>query len=80
MAAAAGGYVFATVLSIWLSRVLPGRAATALMVALLSSFVLYAAAVLWVFAARTAARAWLGLALPVVLFGAWAWLLAPAAS
>lgn len=73
VAAVLGGYGFATVMSIWLARTLPVRPASALVTALLASFLLFAIAAIWAFAARTATRAWVGLVLPTVLFGAWAW-------
>jgi len=73
VAAILGGYIFASIVALLLARILPVPAADALMVALLMSFLLYALAVLWVFAARTASLAWLGLALPALLFGVTAW-------
>jgi hypothetical protein len=43
-----------------------GRA-DAVMASTLFSFTVYTCAVLWVFAARSAARAWLGLLLPAAM-------------
>jgi hypothetical protein len=45
------------------------------MAGMLLSFAVYAAAILWVFAALTARRAWLGVLLPVGVCGALSWLL-----
>lgn len=67
LAAVAGGYCLASILAILLARSLPLPAASALMTALLLGFLLHAAAVIWVFAARTALRAWVGLLVPAVL-------------
>ncbi len=74
-AAIGGGYLFATVVSVWLIRTLPLEPAVRVMTGLLSSFLLYLAAVIWVFAARSASRAWAGILIPVVLLGGWAWAL-----
>lgn len=75
LAAVIGGYAFATVLSILLSRLVPMPRAEAVATGMLLSFAIYAAAVLWVFAARTAYRAWSGLLLPTMLCGLASWLL-----
>ncbi len=79
IAAAGGGYVLATVLSVFLSRVLPMPQPAAVMTGMLLSFLFYAAAILWVFAARTARVAWFGLLIPAAVFGALAWAAGPAA-
>jgi hypothetical protein len=60
-AAAFGGYALATALSILLSYVLPMPKAQAVLTGVLISFVVYTIAIIWVFAVRTAARAWYGL-------------------
>ncbi len=75
VAAVLGGYVFANVIAIFLSEVLPMPRASAVLAMTLASFALYAAAAIWVFAARTAMRAWLGLAVPSGVLGAAAWLI-----
>jgi hypothetical protein len=61
-AAALGGYGVATLASILIARVLPLSEAQALGVGLLLSFVVYAGVVIWVFAAASALRAWVGVA------------------
>lgn len=74
IAAMIGGYALATMLSILLSRLLPMPRAQAVATAMLLSFAIYTAAVLWVFAARTTYRAWGGLLLPTMLCGVAWWL------
>lgn len=79
IAAAVGGYALANVLSVFLSRVLPMPQPAAVMTGMLLSFLFYAIAVLWVFAARSARLAWLGLMVPAVVFGILALLAGPVA-
>ncbi|WP_374608617.1 DUF3649 domain-containing protein [Diaphorobacter nitroreducens] len=68
-AAIAGGYVLsalvATACAIWF----PGTRAEGAILGMLVSFVTYTLAVMWVFAVRTAGRAWLGLLLPSIALG-----------
>lgn len=74
LAAIVGGYVLsalcATALALWL----PLARAEAVTAGALVSFAVYAGAVVWVFAARSAGRAWAGLALPSAALGAVLWL------
>ena len=70
LAATAGGYgvsaLAATALALWL----PATRLEAALTGTLASFIVWVVAVLWVFAADTAARAWLGLgmlALPIAV-------------
>jgi len=74
-AAVVGGYAFANAVAIFLSHVLPIPRASAVLAMTLASFGIYAAAVIFVFATRTALRAWLGLLVPSAVIGAAAWLL-----
>jgi hypothetical protein len=76
-AAVGGGYVVASLLSILVARVLRLPHPTAVMTGMLLSFLFYACAALWVFSARTARRAWLGLAVPGALIALLIWLLGP---
>jgi uncharacterized protein DUF3649 len=78
-AAVLGGYVFANVVAIFLAMVLPMPRASAVLAMTLASFALYAAAAIWVFAARTATRAWLGLLVPIAVLGGLSWLIGAAA-
>ncbi len=78
VAAIAGGYGVAALSAALLALCLPaafGMARSeAAMTGTLASFIVFAVAVMWVFAARTALRAWTGLAiaaLPMGLLIAW---------
>jgi len=62
-----GGYVVAAVWADGLARVLPGNAADAALAATMASFVVYALAAIWTYAARGPFRAALGLALAIAL-------------
>lgn len=73
-AAVVGGYALANLLAIAAAGLMPTDRADAVLAAMLGSFAIHTAAVLWVFAARSAGRAWLGLLLPAILAGAAAWL------
>lgn len=70
VAAIAGGYVLAALLTMLLSVSLPMARAEAVMTATLLSFAIYTCAVMWVFATRSALRAWLGLAIPAAVIAA----------
>lgn len=63
-----GGYALANLGAIALYRLLPGSHERGVAIALLVSFPVYAAAVIWAFGARTAAGAWLGLLAPSAAF------------
>jgi len=63
VAAIVGGFGFASAVVIALPLLLPGSRVEAVLWATLSGFALWTAAVIWVFAARSAASAWGGLAL-----------------
>lgn len=60
-AAVLGGYVVAALGAAWMGRALPLERNEATVLATLLSFVVYTAAVLWAFTARSAIAAWLGL-------------------
>jgi hypothetical protein len=68
-AAVLGGYALANLGGVALASAWPMARAEATMAALQLSFALHTAAVVWAFAARSAWRAWLGLALPTALCG-----------
>ncbi|MDR0281134.1 MAG: iron transporter [Paucimonas sp.] len=76
-AAILGGYAFTYAFTAALARLLPLGKGDALVVATLLSFAVYTGAILWAFACRSAARAWLGLAtaVPLALIGFWPQLL-----
>lgn len=75
VAAVLGGYVLAALTSV-AALALPLAAAEAALGGMLSGFLVHAAAVVWVFAVRSATRAWLGLlaaASPLALLSWWVW-------
>lgn len=69
LAAILGGYLLASLVAVGCALWLGPPRAEAVLTGMMLSFVVHACAVLWVFAARSAARAWAGLALPGVLLG-----------
>ncbi len=77
IAAVLGGYVVAALASVVCATLLPMPRAEAVLTGMLLSFVVYAGAVVWVFAARTALRAWIGLLVPLAALAAAAWLSRP---
>lgn len=74
LAAAVGGYALAALSAAVLAVFLPLSRADATLTGTMLSFLVYACAVVWVFAARTAGRAWLGLLLPSAVLGLAVWL------
>lgn len=71
-AAIGGGYALAALASV-ASLALPASAPQAVLTGMLASFAVYTGAVVWVFAVRSATRAWVGLgvAAAVLLPPAW---------
>jgi len=69
LAAIGGGYALAAVTAALLAVVLPMQPAEAVIAATLVSLIVFCCAVLWVFAARTAWRAWGGILAPGLLLG-----------
>lgn len=67
LAAIFGGYALAAASTVFLSLALSMPRAEAVYLASLLSYVVFVIAVLWVFAARTAGRAWLGVVLPTII-------------
>ncbi len=67
LAAIIGGYVFSNLLSIILSYLLPMPTVDSILLSLQLSFLLYCAAIIWVFSVKTAAGAWLGLLIPSLI-------------
>ena len=62
-----GGYAVAAAWADGLARLLPGNPADAALVATMASFVVYALAAIWVYAARSTLRAVLGLTTAIAL-------------
>ena len=73
LAAIVGGYALASACAAALAVVLPLPRVDATLAATLSAFMVYACAVLWVFAAHSAGRAWAGLLIPGVALAGIAW-------
>jgi hypothetical protein len=69
VAAIGGGYVLAALVTAVLALFMPTSRVEAALTGTLASFAVYTVAVMWVFAARTAWRAWRGLLIPCVLLG-----------
>jgi hypothetical protein len=74
VAGALGGYVLASLFTAVLALLLPmlsgASRASALLTATMLSFAVYAGAVVWVFSARSAVRAWMGLGIPSAVLSA----------
>ena len=62
LAASVGGYVLVNLAGMALGYLLPVEHYKALLFGMQISFVFYTVAIIWVFAVRTATKAWLGLA------------------
>lgn len=67
--AVGGGYLLTALTSASMALLLPLPRADAALVATMSSFLVYACATLWVFATRTAMRAFTGMLLAVLVSG-----------
>lgn len=68
-AAIGGGYAVAALSTAVLALALPLAKADAVLTATMLSFTVYTCAVIWVFAAKTAWRAWTGLVAPAAVLG-----------
>jgi len=81
VAAIFGGYALATLTSVAVLA-LPISKPQAVLTGMLASFVVYTCAVIWVFAVRSALRAWMGLAIMALplLMAAWPFWFAGAGS
>ncbi|SNR79928.1 Protein of unknown function [Methylobacillus rhizosphaerae] len=77
LAAVVGGYALTAAIAILLALVWPIPKAEAVLASTMLSFVIYAAVVIWVFATRSAARAWVGLLVPLAVVGLLCWWLMP---
>lgn len=73
LAAIAGGYGLAALCSTALALWLPLARAEAVITGALASFAVYVGAAMWAFAARTAGRAWAGIAWPSAVLGVAVW-------
>ncbi|WP_458097564.1 DUF3649 domain-containing protein [Roseomonas sp. WA12] len=70
LAAIGGGYALAALSALALTTTLPLDRADAVLTGMMVSFAVYAGAVVWVFAASSAARAWAGIAATAILLAA----------
>lgn len=70
LAAIFGGYALTSGVAVLLSSILPLPRGEAVQTAVLSSFITYTCAVIWVFSVQDVRRAWLGVMLPAILCGA----------
>lgn len=75
IAALFGGYALAHTASVALFGAFPMARGDAALAAIQLSFLVYAAAVIWVFAARSAWAAWVGILVPTGVTGLMAWVL-----
>jgi hypothetical protein len=73
VAAILGGYAMAALASIVCATLLPIGRAEAVLTGMLLSFAVYAGTVVWVFAAGTALRAWIGMLIPMAVLAVAAW-------
>lgn len=69
LAAVVGGYALTAIATFALAVSLPLSKAEASLTATMLSFLIYTCAVLWVFATRTAWRAWAGIVAPSIALG-----------
>jgi len=75
LAAGPGGYALGSMTSAFLALSLPMAREEAVLFASFVGFLVYPAAWIWAFAARTPRRAWIGMLLPAVLQAAGIWIL-----
>lgn len=73
-AAILGGYLLTALAVSLLALTLPMERAAATLSATMLSFAIYAAAVLWAFASRTATLAWVGIGAPAAALALLLWL------
>jgi hypothetical protein len=74
VAAAVGGYAIVTLLHLAMTVVLPWETYKSMLFVSQTGYLYYTGIIIWCFAARTAKRAWLGLAvvaLPLLLIDVW---------
>ncbi|QHE83640.1 DUF3649 domain-containing protein [Hydrogenophaga sp. BPS33] len=73
VAAVLGGYAFSSAATVLMAVLWPAPLAQAVMWASMLSFAVYTAAVIWVFATRSALRAWAGMLVGAAVLCALAW-------
>ncbi|MFL9609583.1 DUF3649 domain-containing protein [Methylobacillus sp. Pita2] len=77
VAAVVAGYALASAVSILFALLLPVSRAEAVLASTMLSFAVYAGIVIWVFHARSATQAWIGLLVPLAVISLVCWLLMP---
>lgn len=75
VAAALGGYALTSAATVLLALVWPAPQTQAMLWASMLSFAIYSVVVIWVFMARSATRAWVGVVSITAVLAALAWLL-----
>jgi ABC-type glycerol-3-phosphate transport system permease component len=75
VAATVGAYALAAAFAYALARALPMTRSEAAAAATMLGTLAMPGAVIWVFAARSAGRAWVGVVMVTLMFGVAAWLL-----
>ena len=70
LAAVIGGYALASLAAALLGTMLPMERVDAVMTGTMVALLVFPCAVMWSFAARSAARAWAGLLVPIAVLGA----------
>jgi hypothetical protein len=75
-----GGYALAATFAVFMARALPLERSEAVLAGAIPSFLVYCAAIVWVFATRSALRAWIGMLVPTLALAAASWLMGPGAS
>ncbi|QEI07562.1 DUF3649 domain-containing protein [Pigmentiphaga aceris] len=78
VAAALGGYAFASAMTVLLALVWPLPRAQAVLASTMLGFVWYLLAVMWVFSTRSATRAWIGMLVSTAIVAVLCWWLLPA--
>jgi len=77
LAAAVGGYAISVVAGVVFGHGLSATHSDAVLAGMLLSFIVYTAAIVWAFAARSPSRAWMGILLPTaILAGPALWIAA----
>ncbi len=74
-----GSYGVATALAVALARLLPLRPSEAVVAATIVATLVMPGAAIWMFGARTATRAWIGIGLVIGIASALAWMAGPPA-
>ncbi len=76
VAGIAGGYALAAFFSTTVALLVRTPREEAALLGAVPSFLVFAAAIVWAFTARSVARAWAGIGLPIAVFAVLTWWLA----